>query len=60
LETPKRPLLIWAMDTSKQAISASLVHFANIILSYISSWFGETRTSNPCVFYFLNVIERLD
>jgi hypothetical protein len=55
LEQPKRPLFIWALDTSKQAISAGLVHFANIFLAYISSVLPKAP-SNPCVWYFLNLL----
>jgi hypothetical protein len=55
LEQPKRPLFIWALDTSKQAISASLVHFANIFLAYLSSVIPKS-SSNPCVWYFLNLL----
>ncbi|KAI8914174.1 vacuolar membrane protein-domain-containing protein [Gorgonomyces haynaldii] len=51
-EQPKRPLWIWFLDTSKQAIAASLVHFTNLFLSLISK---DPQTDNPCVFYFLNL-----
>ncbi|KAJ3317295.1 hypothetical protein HDV06_001717 [Boothiomyces sp. JEL0866] len=54
IETPQRPMLIWAMDTAKQAIAASLIHFANILLSYITSVLPQQST-NPCVWYFLNL-----
>jgi hypothetical protein len=54
IEDPKRPILIWALDTSKQAIAASLVHISNIGLSIVSSWLGH-REGNPCVWYFLNL-----
>ena len=53
-ETPQRDWLVWIMDTSKQAISATLVHFVNILVSYISVFLPQTST-NPCVWYFLNV-----
>ena len=40
------------MDTSKQAISASLVHFVNLFLAIITP---NQNYSNPCIFYFLNL-----
>ncbi|KAI8902014.1 vacuolar membrane protein-domain-containing protein [Globomyces pollinis-pini] len=55
IENPQRPLMIWAMDTSKQAIAASIVHFANIAISYISSLIPNNAT-NPCIWYFLNLL----
>ncbi|KAJ3311948.1 hypothetical protein HDV04_003557 [Boothiomyces sp. JEL0838] len=54
IETPQRPMIIWAMDTAKQAIAASLIHFANILLSYITSVLPQ-QPNNPCVWYFLNL-----
>jgi hypothetical protein len=43
------------MDTSKQGISAILVHFVNILLSYLTTILPRT-SSNPCVWYFLNLL----
>ena len=48
-ESPQRPLVIWAMDTSKQAFAASLVHFTNVFVS-------AEGTGNPCVWYFLHLL----
>lgn len=56
MEQPKRKLLVWCLDTSKQGIAASLVHFANILLAYISSVFPDASSPNPCVYYFLNLL----
>ncbi|KAJ3223530.1 hypothetical protein HK099_001008 [Clydaea vesicula] len=62
-EIPKRPLLIWTLDTSKQALAACMIHFANIAISSISSYIsgeeldGEGKgVANPCVWYFLNIL----
>ncbi|ORX94432.1 hypothetical protein K493DRAFT_162016, partial [Basidiobolus meristosporus CBS 931.73] len=52
-ETPRRPLLIWFFDTSKQGFAAGFIHFFNVFLSYASLITDEQ--SNPCDWYFLNV-----
>ncbi|KAK9712710.1 hypothetical protein K7432_006962 [Basidiobolus ranarum] len=52
-ENPRRPLLIWFFDTSKQGFAACFVHFFNVFLSYASLLADEQ--SNPCDWYFLNV-----
>ncbi|KAI9090518.1 vacuolar membrane protein-domain-containing protein [Phlyctochytrium arcticum] len=52
-EHPRRPFIIWAMDTSKQAVAAGMVHFANIALAYIAD---SDESSNPCVWYSLNIL----
>ncbi|KAJ8324677.1 hypothetical protein BDV3_004904 [Batrachochytrium dendrobatidis] len=57
-ETPRRPLLIWAMDTSKQALAASMVHFVNVFVSSVAGIDAEgskNGSTNPCVWYFLNL-----
>ncbi|KAJ1343074.1 hypothetical protein BSLG_002100 [Batrachochytrium salamandrivorans] len=46
------------MDTSKQALAASLIHFANVLVSSVAgidAEGNEGRSSNPCVWYFLNL-----
>ncbi|KAI8816916.1 vacuolar membrane protein-domain-containing protein [Fimicolochytrium jonesii] len=54
-ETPQRPFKIWALDTSKQAVAAGLVHFANIAIASFTG--GESENSdNPCVWYFLHIL----
>lgn len=56
-EDPKRHILIWFLDTSKQAIAASLVHFTNVFLSLITSKLtGSEDLTNPCAWYFLNLL----
>ncbi|KAI8985919.1 vacuolar membrane protein-domain-containing protein [Pilobolus umbonatus] len=54
-EYPKRSLLIWMLDTSKQFIGAVMIHFLNIGISYLVSKSGSDATSNLCVWYFLNI-----
>lgn len=45
----RRPVLIWFFDTSKQAVGAMLVHFANIFLA------GLFR-GDPCTWYLINFL----
>ncbi|CAK9297493.1 unnamed protein product [Gordionus sp. m RMFG-2023] len=45
----RRPWLIWFFDTSKQAIGALVIHFANIFLSDI--FHGD-----PCTWYITNFL----
>eukprot|EP00842_Homolaphlyctis_polyrhiza_P000008 jgi/Hompol1/1007/HPOL_001402-RA len=54
-ERPRRPMLIWAMDTSKQALAATVVHFANVFFS-IEGTKDSAKSANPCVWYFLNLL----
>jgi hypothetical protein len=58
IEKPRRRWRVWIMDTSKQAISAMLIHFVNIFLSYFSTFLPHTgqKSQNPCVWYFLNLL----
>ncbi|KAJ3195522.1 hypothetical protein HK101_011886 [Irineochytrium annulatum] len=53
-ESPKRPVLIWVMDTSKQALGSALVHFSNVVAAYFSGNNGND-VRNPCIWYFLNI-----
>eukprot|EP00927_Polykrikos_kofoidii_P063570 TRINITY_DN58410_c0_g1_i1.p1 TRINITY_DN58410_c0_g1~~TRINITY_DN58410_c0_g1_i1.p1 ORF type:complete len:373 (+),score=48.21 TRINITY_DN58410_c0_g1_i1:87-1205(+) len=50
----RRPWKIWFFDTSKQGISALVVHFLNILLSMA---FGEFLNVNadPCNWYWINL-----
>ena len=48
-EIPRRPLLIWLMDTSKQALGASMIHLLNIL-------FSLDAEVNPCGQYILNIL----
>lgn len=36
-ESPKRPVVVWILDTSKQAFSSVLAHFMNMMLAIILS-----------------------
>ncbi|KAJ3216158.1 hypothetical protein HDU67_009885 [Dinochytrium kinnereticum] len=54
-EHPRRPVVIWLFDTSKQALAASMVHFANVSLAYLSGS-NSHESRNPCVWYFLNIL----
>ncbi|NP_001026013.2 transmembrane protein 110-like [Gallus gallus] len=45
----RRPWRIWFYDTSKQAIGALFIHFANIFLS-------ERTEKDPCSLYLINFI----
>lgn len=45
----RRPLKIWFFDTSKQAIGALVIHFANVYLS-------QLFTGDPCTWYFINYL----
>lgn len=50
----RRPWKVWFFDTSKQGISAMLVHFSNILLSMA---FGEWLDADvdPCNWYWVNL-----
>ncbi|KAJ3188919.1 hypothetical protein HDU85_004635 [Gaertneriomyces sp. JEL0708] len=54
-EVPRRPFVVWIMDTSKQGFAAATVHVANVAISSIT---GETseQSGNPCIWYFLNIL----
>ncbi|XP_022783984.1 store-operated calcium entry regulator STIMATE-like [Stylophora pistillata] len=45
----RRPVLIWFFDTSKQAVGAMLVHFANIFLANLFK-------GDPCTWYLINFL----
>eukprot|EP00927_Polykrikos_kofoidii_P025342 TRINITY_DN22787_c0_g1_i2.p1 TRINITY_DN22787_c0_g1~~TRINITY_DN22787_c0_g1_i2.p1 ORF type:complete len:390 (+),score=43.55 TRINITY_DN22787_c0_g1_i2:73-1170(+) len=50
----RRPWKIWFFDTSKQGLSALVVHFLNIVLSMA---FGEFLSvdADPCNWYWINL-----
>ncbi|KAI8971472.1 vacuolar membrane protein-domain-containing protein [Mycotypha africana] len=54
-EKPQRPVIIWALDVSKQFIGAGVVHFLNLLVSYIAGRPKDGKHTNLCVWYFLNV-----
>jgi len=51
-EEPKRPVKIWLLDTSKQVLSASLVHCLNMALSTLLS--ESSSVTDNCEWYFIN------
>ncbi|KAG1538779.1 hypothetical protein G6F51_009551 [Rhizopus arrhizus] len=56
-EKPQRPLRIWGFDVSKQLAGGIIVHFLNVVAAV---FFGvnpeEGVKSNPCAWYFLNIL----
>ncbi|KAI9314150.1 vacuolar membrane protein-domain-containing protein [Dichotomocladium elegans] len=55
-ESPQRPLRIWAFDVSKQLVGGIVIHSLNVVASYFSGDNLEGQQSNPCVWYFLNIL----
>ena len=51
-EHPKRPTVVWILDTSKQAFSSVLAHFMNMLLAIILS---EKNASDNWEWYFINI-----
>lgn len=57
-EYPKRPLVIWLMDVSKQGFSSVLIHFWNVFMSIILSKLSyddkiSQGRGDECAFYLL-------
>ncbi|EGR29543.1 hypothetical protein IMG5_153600 [Ichthyophthirius multifiliis] len=48
-ERPKRQWKIWALDTSKQGVSALLAHMLNVILAVVLS---SDSSNDPCTWFF--------
>ncbi|PIK54901.1 putative transmembrane protein [Apostichopus japonicus] len=46
----RRPWLIWVFDTSKQALGAMFIHFANV---FLSSYVINSNDSDPCSWYIV-------
>ncbi|KAI9703986.1 MAG: hypothetical protein M1820_005768 [Bogoriella megaspora] len=67
-ERPRRPLLIWFFDASKQVFGSALLHVANLLMSMLSSGKFDVQSAkpateasdgkqpNPCSFYLLNLL----
>jgi len=51
-EHPPRPLLIWFMDSTKQAASLGMQHFVNIILAV---FWGKQKASQ-CIWFATNLL----
>lgn len=56
LETPRRPFLIWLLDTSKQAISSGVGHMQNVGLSELFLVRMHVAPTSPCVWYLVNLV----
>jgi hypothetical protein len=52
LEVPRRPLLIWFLDTMKQVVGQMTQHFANL---YIANRIGH-KDGMECEWYLINLI----
>lgn len=50
----RRPWMVWFFDTSKQGISALLIHFLNIVLSMAFGAFLDSE-ADPCNWYWINL-----
>ncbi|KAK7206429.1 vacuolar membrane protein-domain-containing protein [Myxozyma melibiosi] len=55
-EEPRRPVIVWAFDVSKQVLGASGIHVMNLFLAILSSNKEEDAPTNPCHWYFLNIL----
>ncbi|KAK9454550.1 vacuolar membrane protein-domain-containing protein [Dipodascopsis uninucleata] len=55
-EHPRRPVLIWAFDVSKQVWGACGIHILNLFLANFSSNNAEDVPTSPCNWYFLNIL----
>lgn len=53
LEEPKRPWIIWCLDTSKQAFSALLAHVMNMVLAMLLS--DDVSEADGCDWYFISL-----
>ena len=58
-EVPRRPLRVWAMDSSKQCAGAGLAHVANMAVATLlarenGGGGGGSGGSDECAFYAVN------
>lgn len=58
-EVPRRPVVIWAFDASKQLVGAGFAHVANLMIAillyqYDQHHVEETAGVDQCAFYFVN------
>ena len=51
-EHPKRPFIVWVLDTSKQAFSSTLAHLLNMFLAMLLSHHND---SDNWEWYFINI-----
>ncbi|KAJ1978176.1 hypothetical protein H4R34_003303 [Dimargaris verticillata] len=54
-EVPQRPFVIWFFDVSKQATGSAMMHMLNLLAAHLSGK-SSMEDSNPCVWYFMNLI----
>jgi hypothetical protein len=54
-ERPQRKLRIWLFDTSKQALSAGLLHILNMAIAQLVGAMPGTQSHDPCVVYTVNL-----
>lgn len=57
MEWPKRPLLIWFFDASKQGFASFSMHITNVIAATLSTRtisgnMSLTKDKDPCIWYF--------
>jgi hypothetical protein len=53
-ERPQRKLKIWLFDTSKQALSAGLIHIFNMCIAWAVGG-SASEADDPCVVYTVNL-----
>ncbi|KAH7467123.1 hypothetical protein PRIC1_011167 [Phytophthora ramorum] len=58
-EVPRRPLMVWAFDASKQMIGATFAHVANLLIaitlySYQAQRQTDEEAADQCALYFVN------
>lgn len=51
-ENPKRPVIVWLLDTSKQAFSSVLAHCMNMMLAVMLS---QSNSADNWDWYFINI-----
>jgi len=57
LENPKREWKVWALDTSKQAISGGLAHILNVISALLMTTLRvEESTADSCAWYLVTML----
>ncbi|KAI9226824.1 MAG: vacuolar membrane protein-domain-containing protein, partial [Piptocephalis tieghemiana] len=54
-EHPQRPVRIWLFDVSKQALGGLILHTSNLLGAYFGGQ-STVEQSNPCIWYFLNIL----
>eukprot|EP00302_Diacronema_sp_CCMP2436_P029435 CAMPEP_0179950874 /NCGR_PEP_ID=MMETSP0983-20121128/23210_1 /TAXON_ID=483367 /ORGANISM="non described non described, Strain CCMP 2436" /LENGTH=325 /DNA_ID=CAMNT_0021860927 /DNA_START=84 /DNA_END=1059 /DNA_ORIENTATION=+ len=55
-ERPQRKLRIWLFDTSKQALSAGLLHLLNMLIAQLVGAMPGAKSHDPCVVYSVNLL----